>query len=432
MSAPDLATAILSTASSVDPAPPSSNSSNDTPNSPDSSTDSSTTTEEAVDSPDSPDGESSESSEGGDQTPKVPSTAEIRASLKAFREANPDHAQAAKLLNDGYSRYEAYKAVIPTVEDARNMVAQLDALGGFEGIADLQSTLQAVEETDSLLDAGDPKVIDQIIEDSPDGFQKIVPHAVNKLREMNPEAFNAMVRPHLIRGLAEANFPQVVDYLISQLGDKPEVQKVVNSMKNWFENQKMEAERTSTDFLTPEREKFAKEKADHAATVRKDFEAGIETAVASHLNTTLGTALRPYSAALNALPPAIRQDVARACITELASALRADKAYQTAVNAAMKSRRPDRDKIIVMNKTAITNKAAAVIAKVVKNYSLTPGTPSKKTGKADTKQPVVQTGVTKLSKPPKDTDIDWNHPNMSQEAYIRHRAVLKNGRFVSW
>ena len=34
--------------------------------------------------------------------------------------------------------------------------------------------------------------------------------------------------------------------------------------------------------------------------------------------------------------------------------------------------------------------------------------------------------------PPKDADIDWSHENMSTEAYIRHRAILKGGKMVSW
>ena len=99
----------------------------------------------------------------GDKPAAPPNASQIRAALKAFREASPEHAQAAKLLNDGYSRAEAYKEVFPDVATARNVRAALDTIGGIEGLSELQSTIASVEETDSMLYAGDPNVLDQII-----------------------------------------------------------------------------------------------------------------------------------------------------------------------------------------------------------------------------------------------------------------------------
>jgi hypothetical protein len=427
MSATDTATGILAAAApdtyaSPAPDPEITTPDNDAPDSP-------ATSDSAADT-----SQSSETDGADKGTPsKVPSTAEIRASLKAFREANPDHSQAAKLLNDGYSRYEAYKSVFPTVEDARTIKTHLDSVGGLEGIAEMQSTLTAIEETDALLDAGDPKVLDQILEDAPEGFAKLAPHYLEKLAKANPEAFLRAIQPHFVKSLVDANFNNVLEYLSSQVADKPEAKQVVDSMRQWFEEQKGLAERNKVDSLNPEREKISKEWDSINKEKRTELERGITSAVDPHIRSELGGRLRAYSAALNALPLAVQQDVARACIVGLGAALRADKPYQSQIKALMEARKPDRDKIIALNKNKVTEKADTIIANVVKSYGLKPGAaPKKNAAPANTSKTPTSTKIVKLSAPPKDSDIDWNHANMSQMAYIKHRAVLKDGRFVSW
>jgi hypothetical protein len=391
--------------------------------------------------------EDGQGGEGGDAKPAIPTTAQIRASLKAFRDTSPEHAQAAKLLNDGYSRFEAYKQVFPTVDDARSFKAQLDTLGGLEGIANMQTTLASVEETDALLEAGDPKVLDQIFEDSPEGAKKLAAPFLAKLAKVDPEAFARTVQPHLVRSLIDSNFPQVLAYLATKLGDNAEAKSVVANMQAWFDGQKSQADRSSEDVLSPERDQIAKDRAEIAAERRRDFDSQVASQINPHIHTELGSRLKPYSASLVALPEAVRQDVARACITELAAALKADKAYQTQITAMNGARKPDRDKIIAYNKTKVSSLADGIISKVVARYNLKPGTVmAAKGGKQAAGKPGAQrtpqaTSIANLQSAPKDSDIDWNHENMSTEAYIRGRAVLTESaarakglksRFVSW
>lgn len=439
MSDLDTAIGILSTAtsesSSGSPEPP-------TPPEPSDAHTSNDPTDVAVDSP-AQDGEGEGTGEGEGQL-KVPSTAQIRASLKAFRDASPEHSQAAKLLNDGYSRYEAYKEVIPTVEEARTIRAQLDTVGGLEGIANMQSILSSVEETDSLLEAGDPKVLDQIIEDSPEGFKKLAPHYLNRLQKLDPDAFGGAVQPHFVRALNDAGFPAVVEHLLANLSDKPELQKVVASMKRWFDEQKSIADRAGQDTLQPERQKLNDEWAKINSERQKEMQSYVGGQVSAHIREELGAKLRPYAFSLNQLPVAMRQDVARAAIAGLAKALEADKAYQTQISAMMGAKKPDRDRIVAFNKSKVSNLADKVIAEVVKGYGLKPGTGPATKGRQGRDQNATKTpestDVIKISSAPADKDIDWDFPR-AQEAFIRHRAALTpsaakarglKSRFVQW
>lgn len=430
MSAIDTATAILSTATAVEsptetptPAPPTATST-ETPPADDSST--------AV-ATDSPEAEGAKGDSSGTPSP-LPTTPQIRAALKAFRDSNPDHAQAAKLLNDGYSRFEAYKSVFPTVDEARSIKTQLDTLGGLEGIAEMQHVMTSIEETDALLEAGDPKVLDQILEDSPEGFKRLAPHYLDRLQKADPQAYGAALQPHFVRALSDAGLPNVLNFLASKLSDNPEVLSVVRSMQTWFDEQKSLADRSKSDVLAPDRERLNTERQQFEKERRETFERGIAQTMTTHIQSELGSRLRPYVAAINALPPAIQQDVARASMSTLARALEADKAYQTQINAMMNARKPDQAKIISLNKAKVSALADSIIAAVVKNYSLKPGSITTKTAatKTETKSPAVPKTLIKLSSPPKESEVDWNHPHMTQAVFIQHRAMLRDGRFVTW
>lgn len=429
MSAVDSATAILSTATAV-PALDSPQAPPPDPSitAPDAPTDVAVDTDIATD--DLGGGGVDSATPGGEPGGQLPTTAQIRASLKAFRDSNPEHAQAAKLLNDGYSRYEAYKAVIPTVEEARTIRAALDTVGGLDGLAELQSLTSSVETTDALLESGDPAVLDQIFEDAPEGIVKLAGPYLSKLAKANPEAYNRAVTPHFVRFLQASNFPSVLGALANAVKDKPEALAIVQDMTEWFANEKNLADRLNTDSISPERDRLNKDRESFAKEQRSELEKSIGTAVSSHINQELGSRLKPYAAALNALPVGQRQAVARACITELAAALTADEPYQRLRKSLMDARKPEKDRIVGLNKTQVTKLADAVVTKVVKDFGLKPGAVKPATKVAD-KGKSQDTRIVKIARAPKDSEIDWEYPDASK-AYILHRARLKSGQFVEW
>src|SRR5580700_1836210 len=243
----------------------------------------------------------------------APSAKELSAALKAFREANPEHGAAAKLLNDGYRRAEAFQEVFKGgVQEARGVRAALDAIGGTEGLATLQSTVASVEETDALLDAGDPKVLDAIIEDSPEGFKKLAPHVLSRLQKLDAEAFGRTIQPHLVRGLADANFAGVLSALASKVSDNAEASAIVRDMQAWFESQKQQAERQNADALNPEREKLSQREAKLVESERKQFEGQVSAQVDPHIRQTLGASLKPFSNSLKSQPLGVQQAIASA------------------------------------------------------------------------------------------------------------------------
>lgn len=430
---------ILNTALAVDPSSTASQDSeptqqNDDAPLPDSEADG------AVDSPDGEEGKQTEQTEdkSGDGQ-KAPTSAQIRQTLKAFRDSSPEHSQAAKILNDSYGRAEAYTQAIGSVEDARNIRTQLDAIGGLEGLSGLQSKVTNFENTDNLILSGDPSVLDQLIEDAPDGFKKLAPAYLSKLEKLDAETFGRTLQPHFVKALTAAGFPNVVNFLMSKLGDKPEALEAVKSMQDWFNQQKQLSDRYNTDAASPEQDKLKEGWTNLEKERRADLEGHIRTTITPHIHSTLGGSLKNYSESLKALPVGQRNAIAAATITELGRALEADKAYKAQVNALMSQKKPDRAKIVDFNKQKVSTLAPKIIEKIVKDFGLKPNTSkpgtkpaTRRAANTDDRNKNTPRTIVKLSQAPRDQDIDWNHDLMSDEAYIRGRAVLKDGRWVSW
>lgn len=385
--------------------------------------------------------QATETPQGGDQQVaqpgQPPAKGQIHAALKAFRDGNPEHAAAARALNDAYGRFEGYKSVFPSVEEARAVKAQLETFGGFEGISQMQSTLASVDETDALLEAGDPQVLDRIIEDAPEGFKKLAPHYLQRLQKSDPEMFGRTLQPYFVRSLADANFPGTLEYLASLVKDKPEALNVVRNMHQWFEGQKSDAERQNQDALNPERQKLSEESERVGKESRRVLQEGISMHVTPHIQQELGSRLKQYSESLNKFPEAVRMNIAQAAVNELGAALEADKAYQTQIDAMMGARKPDREKIVQLNKSKVTALADRVIEAVAKRYNLTPGQakPAPKQADKDKGTPKQNTQILKISAKPSDADIDWEYPD-AQKAFLLGRARMKTGphagRFVQW
>ena len=317
------------------------------------------------------------------------------------------------------------------------MRAALDAIGGTEGLATLQSTVASVEETDALVDAGDPKVLDQIIEDSPEGFKKLAPHVLSRLSKLDPEAFGRTIQPHLVRGLTEANFAGVLSALASKLGDNAEAIAIVRDMQAWFDNQKQQAERQNADALNPEREKLSAREAKLVENEKKQFEGQISSKVDPHIRQTLGASLKPYSTALKAQPAGVQQAIAAAAITQLSQALDADKAFVSQFNAMKGRKGADPAKAAQFANARVSQLAEQVIASVVKSFGLKQNgnKPGPKVDAGGAQRNAPNNSIVKLSKAPNDGDIDWDDLQAT-EAYIRGRARMKSGQFkgriVEW
>lgn len=387
---------------------------------------------ETPESPETPEGGQPDKPEQGKAAPLKA----IRDAVKAFGEANPELGKHLKTLLDNEGRIRAYQETYPDVDTARSVKAAIEAVGGLDGIAELSRLRDTVEETDAMIENGDPEVIERMFSDSKEGPVKLLPHFLNRVEKESPEAFGNSLRPHLVRSLEAANFDGALAALSRLVADKPEAKEILDSIIGWKNEQKRLSEKTNLDTLAPERNKLTERETALNARETKQFEYEVGLEVKPHMNGEFGKHMASYLKNATNLSDAMKQDVARAWLSELGKATEKDK---TQIEAMMKSKSRNKTAIANFVRSRISAVADGVTKKIVETYKLTPGKAAPAAGKKPGEEP-PPTGAgsspqspLRIKEKPADSRIDWN-ADPDRMHFIAGKAKLVDGskQWVKW
>jgi hypothetical protein len=376
--------------------------------------------------------------------------AAVRAALKALRDSDPKMAPIARQLNDAFGRYNAYKSVFPKVADAQNARALLDAVGGDEGLTALQERTKSFAATDQKLYAGDPSVLDDIIEDMKsegkiDAFGKLASPFLEKLRATDEKAYFAAMKPHFFQGLRDVGFQNVLQGIIENLsGETPNVNNakaIASQMANWYEDLKASVDTASKQNLDPERQAFEQERTKFQTERQKEFQTSVANECDSHNNKALGSALKSYLSMpfFKGWSRESLVDLGAGLKQQLFSELGADKTYQAQMDAFFSQKSPDKGKITAYHTAKVDTMAKRIVKDLLNRrypgFAKAQGTvgkaPAKLVAASQGAQPGQPAKPTYISSKPAWDDINWDL-DPTQRHYITGRAVLKNGKFVSW
>lgn len=415
---------------------------------------------EVVETPEgeTPEGEASEGEtpEGETpETPKVPAklnAAQVRQSLKALREANPNDAKAIQFANDALGRAEAFEKLYPKrvvdgrtvggVSEAQAVKTAVDAAGGLDGIAKYQQIVSSVEETDALLEAGDGEVLKQIREDAPEGYVKLLVPYLSDMAENNPKEFAAAVQPHMIRSLAAAGLPNSLQGLLAKIAanDLPGAKAIAEDMSNWFNEQRRLAEASGSKEIDPERKKVADEWTKVNTEKDKIFNSTVGSTVNAHVVTSFKSAMEPYIKNHPSLTPKQRTDIGTSLVNTLGQLLNKDSAYMREMKRLTTGKNRNTATASDFAKNAVNALITDVVNTVVKQYGLKKATAKAAPKVGDKGTPPVTPKVGTLgtasnpirvtSKPDRSL---WDMAKTSEDMIIRGQAVLKsNGKIVTW
>ncbi len=377
--------------------------------------------------------------------------AAVRSALKAFRDLDPKNAPLARELNDSYGRWQAAKQVFPGgVTEMRNVKAFVDANGGIEGLTSLHETIKSVNETDELLYSGDPRVLDNIIEDMRrenklESFSKLAGPFLEKLRGLDEKSYFNTLKPHFYQGLVDTGVPDVVSKISKFLtGEKPDLESakgLLTEFSNWLNGLRDSVERTDKSKLDPDRQAFEKERSDFQSAQKKEFNDSVASAADKYNNESLGTALKPFLKLpffknLTGNRDALL-DLAGGIKTRLFNELKSDKTYQAQMNAFFAQKTPDKAKISQYHNAKVDTIAQRIVKQVIEtrypDYSKRTAVAARPA--APVAKPTTEPGAAPKpefvkSKPDGET-IDWDKDGQ-RLLFITGRAFLKNGKFVTW
>lgn len=300
-----------------------------------------------------------------------PKDQSITKVLKSLVDNNPDDPtakSAAKLLREAYFGKQAFEKEFKSVGDARNAVSFINDLAGENGkgiegareaVANYRDLISRADESDQLVYAGDPQIVDNIIEDlktqgvnMEDSFGKLGETWLEKMAEHAPDTYSRLVVTNLVEQLEGHDFPKGLNALSSALktGDVAAAKDIVSQFIKWWNPrseyaEKVKNQNTESSKLSAERTKWEGEKsAEESKRVLTTTATNQEKVTNKSLGNELGTLLRlPF---FKTLPqkdakgnrPEWQYDLGHAIKTELHTRLGADKAYQKTMQLLHKSK----------------------------------------------------------------------------------------------
>jgi hypothetical protein len=387
--------------------------------------------ETPLDTPAEPTEEEQEPTDGR----KVPD--DVRKALKALRDSSPENAKAARALNDVYGREQAYKQVFASVKDAQAAQSTIQTIESFGGLEAVQTTVAEIEEIDQLLQAGDFKAIDKLVEVSGEGFSKIAPEMLNRLQSSNPDAYAAAIRPHLVDAIGKSGLSDAFGAVIQAL-DLANTPGATAEFKGKFEGQAKEGLSKIYQYLqnlgkqapvtapVQDTGKFTEREQALASREAAAFNTEVASLANGKMNTSLSKAVAPY---VGKFTPDQRKDFTQSVYDEIGKLVKADKVYQGQKDSLFKSKTKDAGKIA----TLMGAKFDAVVGQAAKNvYSRRYGTTAPAAAKSATQgQPATAVAAGKptlVNELPNRNDVDWSKTD--EDMMIRGIRVLKNGKTV--
>jgi hypothetical protein len=385
-------------------------------------------------------------SKGDDDVDLRKASKEIRDALTKFRDADPANKPLAKALRTALGHDLAFQESFKTPQEAREFKAAVEAIGGREALADMSSQIAFSQETDSMLQANDPKVLDRITQDFPEALPKLLPHVLDRAMKANKEAYASAIQPHLIDNLEAAGVGNVLSALkeAAEKGDNEAVQKIAANLAAWYGGQKSSAMKFRTELTNPMSDELTKRSQELDKREASQFESQWKQPVGQHASNAIYKAGAPF---VTKVPVGQQRAFFQAVISEVDRRITGDKTYTSQEQALMRSKNRDANKIVAFKNAKIDTIVPDAVAKVAKDFGYKVGSAPavKPTGDKGTKPGAKAPAVTGAGSTPQNPVYVKEKPadadrDKTIKGYVDHvisgRALMKSGpykgKWVSW
>jgi len=169
-------------------------------------------------------------------------------------------------LKQMFFENQQYAKVFESPKVAAQIAEQIDLYGGIETIT---NDLKEMSTIDTMFQAGDSAVLDVWTKMSPDGFSKIMPDAIVKYSNMDPEGWEHMSSRILAQSFDQANLVGAIQQLYRDLDPNSQAAKLVENIYNNYlspiyqsakNGPKQKAENPEKTKLQSERQQFELQK----------------------------------------------------------------------------------------------------------------------------------------------------------------------------
>jgi hypothetical protein len=379
-------------------------------------------------------GAEEEEPSGGPLDPKMDE--QTRKDIAALKKTNPE---LAKKWGSDHFRRKAYDEEFPGgVNEARQIKATFEALGGQEGIDGLQTEVDDYRNEIKQFSEGDPALLTSLHEANPESFTQAITNGIDLLAQKNPELFEKAILPGMVARLEKAgmfnSLKQLADFI--KEGKGQEAYDLTGQISAWLDKAKGMASKQLElkSKKDPERERFEQEKADFETKKHQDFEYSVANDVNRSNNLVTSKIVEPFFKQLN-LKVDGRREFINALNNRIWALMKKDMPFQKAAKAILG--KGDRVRAARFTHAKFSELLPEEFRKLrdamYPNFTKggTKVTPKAKGAAAGAS--ANGAGAAKVNytggRPNRD-DIDWGKTNETQ--FISGHAILKNGKEAKW
>jgi hypothetical protein len=395
--------------------------------------------------------------------------------LKSVRDSgDPNLAKLARYAKDNEGRlYNLHLTEPRGLDGIKETYAAVQGiqhgeLKGIEALGAIQDQVRDYEQSDELLAAGDPKVLDLFGDDFNEGLGKLTPAILDRIQQSNPEAYSAAILPHLVQALRTSPIVQDFNGIVDVLNDpmpqwmaadtkymNADQKQFINEQRQAWVNEKFEKitnrasgmatwlnaqdqavkgkgplpqngnRQQQPDRLSQEREALDNEKR------QMYWDKNIHPETKSFGDNRFQELMKPYAGRLKLDAPAM-EGLKKAFLTGVVQKLAADRTYTSQLSRYQKQMNPDAKTVVNLANVNFDKHAKSVLEGLIdeRGYRKFMGQRPMNTPNGNGAKPAQapQSGVTIVSVKPAFGDID--HKNTPIEWLRMHKYRMTNGRVV--
>jgi len=320
------------------------------------------------------------------------------------------------------------------------MAATFEAVGGEEGLVEIQNEVEDYRKEVAQFSNGDPALLTQLREANPEQFANMVTQGLEQIAQhMTADQFDNTILPTMVARLDKAGFYGSVTELLSLIkeGKGQEAFELTTKINNWLNNAKgmVKKQLDLKSQKNPEREALEKDRAALNQEKQEAFEGRVSSDVNRSNNTATAKIVEPFFKDLK-LSPEGRREFVNALNSRIFKIMAKDVQFQRAAKSLLAKGDQARSARFVSAKFAelLPDQFRALRNAMYPNYSrggtaasaaagkkaAAAGANGKEKGAAGAGSGVNYTG----GKPNRD-DVDWKRT--SETLWISGRAFL-NGK----
>jgi len=363
----------------------------------------------------------------------------VKKAIARIRESDPKLADLVRkeyFKRDGEVRQ--FREAFATPADAQAAKELLETEGGAEAIARNKEEADAYAAELRAMSEGRPEVIDSLVQDFPEALPKLADYGLQKLQQVNPEAY-ARTASRIIAGtLRDRGFTSTLQDLARVIGEGGEgAQRIAldlaTKLSKWVEGTEQLAQRSAQP-VRPEDDPREKELSEREQRLNEETERvkheQIGRASLTRMNSVIQGAMVPYLKGKN-LTEAQKAGVYRDAFENISESLKGNEDYQSKLRSLIK--RGNIQDIAKFVESHTRQKVGAAVKAAWESRGFSGGA-ARRTAPAAT-----TTGIAmNVSKKPDASEIDWTKdPGRSRYMGAKDggntgEATLKNGKIVRW